>query len=414
VFLAATANDRPQHLTRAKDAGFTAVLVKPLDIDSLATDIRRQLPASLPAGSGDVLPRDVRTDGFARRSGGASFRPMSHLTLALLAANLVKTVGTSEGVLALRDERQDELVIVAAHSLRAGATLPSPDTRVPVTSGTSVDQALSRGEPVVAEPGRVEQSPLLPAECTVALVTPVTDQGVTYGVVILGERRKRTFGLPAAQVAQCVAETARIAAVLRQFEQLDEAVQQRRREMDEMRIAAVRAVAAPDVDADRETFVRLVSRLGERLGLPARLRPVLEHAQRVHDVGRVWLGRAVLPLSMLSPDECQGLLDDHAEQTLEILTALDCPSLVVDVVASSRRPWTELEGEIGLAARIVAVVGAYQALTEHDEANRTPLRAEDAVAEISKAAGARFDPAVVEALVDLVTEPDGGDAGPLP
>jgi hypothetical protein len=332
--------------------------------------------------------------------------------LTPLTANLVRNVAMSEGVLALLNETGDVLVVAAAHSLRSGVVLPAPGTEIPRAAVAWLDRAISHGEPVVPEPEHVEQSRVLPAECSVALVVPVTDNGRTYGVVVLGERRKRTFGLPPAQVSRCTAEAEKVAAVVRQFEQLDEVISERRREMDEMRIAAVLTVAAPDGDAiERKTFVRLSSRLGERLGLPRTWRPVLEHAQQVHDVGRVWLGRAVLPLSVLPAPESQKLLDDHPDQTLEILTALDCPARVIDVVRTSRLPWTEAGGDVGLAARVVAVVAAYEALARQDDPNGTPLRPDDAIAEIIKASGSRFDPAVVEAFVDLVTEPDG-DARP--
>jgi CheY-like chemotaxis protein len=400
VFLAATADDGPEHLAHVKGAGFMAVLVKPLDIDSLAMDIGRHLPAAparvaSPGDDGGPVP-------------AASYRPLWTTTLTALTANLVRNVAMSEGVLALLNETGDVLVVAAAHSLRSGVVLPAPGTEIPRAEVAWLDRAISHAEPVVPEPEPGGQSRVLPVECSMALVVPITDSGRTYGVVVLGERRKRTFGLPPAQVSQCTAEAEKVASVVRQFEQLDEIISERRRETDALRIAAALTVAAPNGDAAaRQTFVRLSARVGERLGLPKTWRPVLEHAQQVHDLGRVWLGRAVLPFSVLPSLESQKLLDDHPDQTLEILTALDCPTRVIDVVRTSRLPWTEASGDVGLAARVVAVVAAYEALARPDDANETPLRADDAIAEIIKASGSRFDPAVVEAFVDLVTEPDG-------
>jgi two-component system chemotaxis response regulator CheY len=399
LFLAGTADERPKHLARATAAGFSAVLVKPFDIDSLATDIRRHLPTA-PVRP-DPEADEVEGDGDAR------YRSLWTHTLAPLTANLVANVETSEGILVLLDETREAFVVAAAHSVRSGAVLPAPGTKIPRTELAWLDRALSDGESVVPGPEVVEDARLLPEECHVALVAPVTDNGRTYGLVVLGERRKRAFGLPPAQVAQCMAEAARVASVVRQFEQLDEAISERRRQIDEMRIAAVWEVAGRDGEpVDRASFVRLSARLGERLGLPKSWRPVLEYAHRVNDVGRAWLERAVLPLSTLPADVSQKLLDDHPDQTLEILAALDCPPPVIEVVQASRLPWNEREGDIGLAARVVAVVAAYEALTRPGDPNGTPLRSDDAVAEIIKASGGRFDPAVVEAFVDLVTEAD--------
>ncbi|HUP20764.1 MAG TPA: response regulator, partial [Gemmatimonadota bacterium] len=325
VFLAATADDRAEHLAHVKGAGFIAVLVKPLDIDSLAADLGRHLPAA-PAR---VDPED---DGV--RSGPAvGYRPLWTTPLTLLTANLVKNVAMSEGVLALLNETGDVLVVAAAHSLRSGVVLPVPGTEIPRAEVAWLDRALSHGEPAVPDPEDTAQSRVFPPESSEALGVPVTDNGRTYGVVVLGERRKRMFGLPPAQVAQGIAEAGKVAAVVRQFEQLDEVISERRREIDAMRIATALTVAAPGgVSMERTAFVRLSARLGERLGLPRAWRPVLEQAHQVYDLGRVWLGRTVLPISVLPAAESQKLLDDHPDQTLEILTALDCPARVIDVV----------------------------------------------------------------------------------
>jgi HD-GYP domain-containing protein (c-di-GMP phosphodiesterase class II) len=59
--------------------------------------------------------------------------------------------------------------------------------------------------------------------------------------------------------------------------------------------------------------------------------------------------------------------------------------------------------EIPLAARIVAVVDAYRATTL-DRRAPSPGAGHDALGELRRAAGSRFDPAVVEALEALVGE----------
>jgi two-component system, cell cycle response regulator len=58
--------------------------------------------------------------------------------------------------------------------------------------------------------------------------------------------------------------------------------------------------------------------------------------------------------------------------------------------------------EIPLGARIVAVVDAWHAMRLEDRPHRQPLSHVEAVAELRRHAGTQFDPAVVEAFVDLV------------
>src|SRR5262249_40155058 len=122
------------------------------------------------------------------------------------------------------------------------------------------------------------------------------------------------------------------------------------------------------------------------------------------------LERAVLSLGMLPDSEAHGLLEGHPGQTLDILTALDCPPSVVDTVKMSMLPWVET-GDDGLPARVLAVVATYEALTRGGGADRHPLSPKDAVAEISRESGRQFDPTVVSALADVVAETALGDAG---
>jgi hypothetical protein len=107
---------------------------------------------------------------------------------------------------------------------------------------------------------------------------------------------------------------------------------------------------------------------------------------------------------MFSSAESQALLDVHVGQTVEILRSLDCPQRVVDVIRMSQLPWMEVQGDIGLVARIVAVVAAYEALTARARPEREPLSPKDAVAEITGEAGRRFAPDVVAAFADLASE----------
>jgi len=404
IVLAVTADDRPQYVARMTEAGFAGVLSKPLDIDHLTTDIGRYLP---------TFPAQTEAPPVAApATGETAVPPLWTRVLTPLTVTLVKSVATSEGVLVLRADPEADWVVIAGHSLRREVTLPNVGGRIPTAALKWLDPALAEGEPVVAHPTPQETAPLLPPECLTVLVAPVAAEGRVYGAVILGERRQRTFGFPPAQLAQCVAETRKIATVLRRFEQLDDAIVDRRREIDAMRVRAAWAVATGDhADPGREAIVRLGTRVGERLRLSDGQRIVLEHALRVHDVGRVWLERSVLSLGMLTGLDAHGLLDAHSGQTLEILTSLDCPPPVVAAVRMSMLPWKET-GDDGLPGRVVAVVAAYESLTRGGSPDRNPLSPKDAIAEVWGESGRQFDPAVVSALADVVAETyfDGGVA----
>jgi HD-GYP domain-containing protein (c-di-GMP phosphodiesterase class II) len=85
---------------------------------------------------------------------------------------------------------------------------------------------------------------------------------------------------------------------------------------------------------------------------------------------------------------------------------------VARIVRASHERWDGagypdgLAGEsIPLAARIVAVCDAYEAITS-DRCYRKARSLEEARAELQKSAGSQFDPAVVEVFLDELDRPE--------
>jgi HD-GYP domain-containing protein (c-di-GMP phosphodiesterase class II) len=119
----------------------------------------------------------------------------------------------------------------------------------------------------------------------------------------------------------------------------------------------------------------------------------------------------VLPHAGLTPAASQILLDGHADHTTAILSALEWPQPVLDLV-SAHRAWWSGEGpgdgrkgqDIPLAARIMAVTTTYEMLTGAPGLHRGALRSQEAIAELTRESGRRFDPQVVEALAALVRD----------
>jgi len=67
-----------------------------------------------------------------------------------------------------------------------------------------------------------------------------------------------------------------------------------------------------------------------------------------------------------------------------------------------------LKGDrIPLSARIVAVAEAYDAMTQGRN-HRKPLNTEEALAELNRNAGTKFDPRTVEALLSLLSDTGKG------
>jgi HD-GYP domain-containing protein (c-di-GMP phosphodiesterase class II) len=66
-------------------------------------------------------------------------------------------------------------------------------------------------------------------------------------------------------------------------------------------------------------------------------------------------------------------------------------------------PFGLIGGEIPLGARIIAVVDAFDAMTT-TRPYRAAMRVESAIAELRREKGLQFDPAVVDAFVDVLAE----------
>jgi len=139
--------------------------------------------------------------------------------------------------------------------------------------------------------------------------------------------------------------------------------------------------------------------------------PQLEYGFLLHDVGKIGVPDAVLlKPGPLDPDE-RRQMRAHVQLGQQLIK--DIPHLngiASDIVACHHEQWdgngypSGLRGEeIPLAARIFAVVDAFDAITN----NRPYRHAQStlyALTQITNASGTQFDPAIAQAFSDLIHE----------
>ena len=178
-----------------------------------------------------------------------------------------------------------------------------------------------------------------------------------------------------------------------------------------MRLAALtdRLEARHGYTNDHTTAVsRLAVAIGKRLGLRSEELADVELGALLHDVGKLDVPETILgkPAS-LNGSEWRAMRR-HVEFGERLLRrVVDAPA-VLAVVRSHHERWDgrgypdgKRGEQIPLAARIVAVADAFQAITERRPYRKR--RSEDAaLAEIRRNAGSQFDPSCVEALQDVV------------
>jgi putative two-component system response regulator len=189
------------------------------------------------------------------------------------------------------------------------------------------------------------------------------------------------------------------------------------RQLQDSYRTTVRALAAALELRDDQTGAHgtrvseLALRLAHRVAPELAADPQLEFGFLLHDIGKIGVPDAiVLKPGQLDPLETQRMRG-HVELGQQILAPIHYLSgLAGEIVAAHHEHWDGsgyplgLRGdEIPLAARIFAVVDAYDAIT-NDRPYRRAQSSEHALNEISKAAGTQFDPAIAQAFVALVRE----------
>jgi HD-GYP domain-containing protein (c-di-GMP phosphodiesterase class II) len=147
-----------------------------------------------------------------------------------------------------------------------------------------------------------------------------------------------------------------------------------------------------------------------RLAAPELLAdPQLEFGFLLHDVGKIGVRDAILlkpgPLDPAETDEMR----NHTlfgERVIEGIPYLS--GAASEIVAAHHERWDGsgypkgLKGpQIPLAARIFAIVDAYDAMTS-DRPYRQAMSVDDALAELERCAGTQFDPHLVTHFVSLV------------
>ncbi len=155
-------------------------------------------------------------------------------------------------------------------------------------------------------------------------------------------------------------------------------------------------------------LARLSGMIGERLGLDARSMDDLQLLSILHDIGKIGVDDSILNKpAPLSPREWEQMRQ-HPHIGYRI--AMSSPQLesIARYILHHHEAWDGtgyplgLKGtEIPLMSRIIAVVDAFDAMTER-RVYRKSISYQDALKELQRCAGTQFDPEIAELLVALM------------
>lgn len=150
-------------------------------------------------------------------------------------------------------------------------------------------------------------------------------------------------------------------------------------------------------------------KLGQKAGLSSLKLSNLALLSRVYDLGMVTIPRdIVFKQGPLTRDEW-AVMSQHPQKGYRIATACKDLQHVADMILKHHEQWdgqgypVGLSGEeIPIECRILAIVSAFVAMTNH-RPYQNAMPVDEALAELKKNAGTQFDPQLVEAFLKIMS-----------
>ncbi|WDZ96069.1 HD domain-containing protein [Herbaspirillum sp. WKF16] len=148
--------------------------------------------------------------------------------------------------------------------------------------------------------------------------------------------------------------------------------------------------------------------IARHLGLPAERIDVLHMAAQVHDIGKARIPLALLNKPGRITDEEYAVLKTHVQSGYDILRHISFPFNLAEIVwchheylDGSGYPRGVTAESIPLESRILTVSDIVESMSA-DRPYRKSLGMDIALDEIRRLRGARLDPVVVDACLDVV------------
>ena len=162
-----------------------------------------------------------------------------------------------------------------------------------------------------------------------------------------------------------------------------------------------------ETEAHATRLATMTKQLGQALGLSEDDLVALELFSTLHDIGKISIDREILTKPGRLTDGEWDEIKKHPEVGYRIAQASPELRPISDLILTHHEHWDGtgypqgLSGEkIPLLARILAVVDAFDAMTE-DRSYRPALSRDIAIAEIRRNAGKQFDPKITDLFLQM-------------
>jgi len=323
-------------------------------------------------------------------------------------ARVVEITHAEQGFLLIRDDESEPLKVWGEMD-RQGSPLQGNHERF--ISNKVVSRVLQSAEAMLSDNVAQEESfdnteSVLQFGLTSILCVPICSKNSTFGVIYLENRfQEGVFEDEDLRLVQLIADRA------------GQALENAKLYGQEREIVRALANAVEARDLGTSCHVQRVSEyavaVGSRLGLsPVELNQ-LEQAAMLHDVGKIGIPDKVLLNPGALNDKEWEMMRSHPELGLGIVNPVRLPKSVKHGILCHQEAYDGsgypkgLKGEqIPIFARIIAVVDAYDAMVA-DRPYRRALPRQEAIDELDRCAGTKFDPEVVIAFFEVLFKEPG-------
>ncbi|PKN94904.1 MAG: hypothetical protein CVU44_03615 [Chloroflexi bacterium HGW-Chloroflexi-6] len=195
-----------------------------------------------------------------------------------------------------------------------------------------------------------------------------------------------------------------------QAEQIEAAFHELEITYDQTLIALSSALDARDRETEGHSIrvARLTCMLGQHMGFDATQLKMLERGAILHDIGKIGISDTILLKPGTLNKEEWKTMRLHPDIGARIIEGIPFLQEILPIIRYHQERWDGsgyplgLKGaEIPLAARIFAVVDAYDALTT-DRPYRTKITTKEALEYLREKSGELFDPEIIVAFEQLI------------
>lgn len=207
--------------------------------------------------------------------------------------------------------------------------------------------------------------------------------------------------------------------LLNQNEDLEKRVEERTKEIQQIKLELIRRLALASEYRDNETGEHMtrISYYCKRLAKELRKDPLycehIFHASTMHDIGKIGIpDQILLKPGKLTPEEFE-IMKTHTTIGKQLLLGLESTELfrmAIRIALTHHEKWdgtgypNQLKGkEIPLEGRIVAICDVFDALTSSRPYKKAwPI--DEAIREIENGKGKHFDPEIVDAFLRIIPD----------